>query len=105
MTTRSGNAGDPVLAASCERFGSPFDLRVGPITLRPARAHEVVLDVVGAGANFADGLMVTGQYQIKPELPFVPGGELVGIVATAGGPDGEHLVGRMVLAMTLIGGF
>jgi NADPH2:quinone reductase len=78
---------------------------VGPVDLRELRPHEVLIDVIAAGANFVDGLIVSGAYQIKPKLPFVPGGEITGIVAAAGGPDGESLVGIKVLAMTLLGGF
>ena len=41
---------------------------------------EVVLEVVAAAPNFADRLMIDGQYQERPELPFTPGIEVVGPV-------------------------
>ena len=36
--------------------------------------------------NFVDGLFVSGQYQIKPSLPFVPGSKVAGHVVSVG-PD------------------
>jgi NADPH2:quinone reductase len=62
----------------------------------------VVIDVRAVGVSFPDLLQSRGQYQIKPELPFVPGGEVAGTVvaATEGFSPGER-----VAAMTLLGGF
>ena len=40
--------------------------------------------VHAAGLNFADLLMVAGQYQEKPSLPFIPGGEFAGIITEVG---------------------
>ena len=47
---------------------------------------EVVVDVRAAGVNYVDALFVAGRYQIKPPLPFVPGGEIAG----GGGGKGGH---------------
>ena len=49
-------------------------------------AHESValpkghirVAVKAAGINFADALIIMGQYQEKPKLPFTPGGECAG---------------------------
>ena len=46
----------------------------------------VVVDVKAAGVSFPEVLQTRGEYQIKPELPFVPGSEVAGIVRSA--PDG-----------------
>ena len=55
--------------------------------------------------NYVDGLFVQGKYQIKPPLPFTPGGEVAGdVVAVGEGVDGVA-VGDRVLAMPWIGGF
>jgi NADPH2:quinone reductase len=48
----------------------------------------LLVDVRAAAVNFADTLMVAGQYQTKPELPFVPGGELAGVVISTDGGNG-----------------
>ncbi len=34
--------------------------------------------------GFVDGLMMQGRYQIKPRLPYVPGGEIAGVVDAVG---------------------
>ena len=38
------------------------------------------IGVHASGVNFPDILMAQGKYQVKPELPFVPGLELAGEV-------------------------
>ena len=40
----------------------------------------VVVDVSAAGVAFPELLQTRGEYQIKPELPFVPGSEVAGVV-------------------------
>jgi NADPH2:quinone reductase len=45
----------------------------------------VLVEVHAAGVGFVDMLMTKGEYQIKPELPFVPGAEVAGVVVSGGG--------------------
>lgn len=40
----------------------------------------VLLKVEAAGPNFADGLMIGGTYQERPDVPFTPGLEVAGVV-------------------------
>ena len=71
-------------AAVCEELGAPLTVRALP---RPAlRPGEVRVASRAAGVNFADVLMVAGKYQVRPELPFVPGFEVAGTVAEIGPP-------------------
>jgi len=66
---------------------------------------QVVVAVRAAGVNFVDGLFVQGKYQIKPPLPFTPGGEVAGdVVAVGAGVEGVA-VGDRVLASSWLGGF
>jgi NADPH2:quinone reductase len=44
---------------------------------------DVRVDVRAAGVNFFDELMIEGKYQVRPELPFIPGIEGSGIVRSA----------------------
>ena len=47
--------------------------------------------------GFVDGLMMRGRYQIKPPLPYVPGGEIAGIVDAVGdGVTGVRVGERVV---------
>ncbi|WP_218040995.1 NADPH:quinone oxidoreductase family protein [Acrocarpospora macrocephala] len=43
----------------------------------------MVIDVKAIGVSFVDVLMTRGLYQVRPELPFVPGVEIAGIVRSA----------------------
>ncbi|MBH0780972.1 NADPH:quinone oxidoreductase family protein [Nocardia bovistercoris] len=62
----------------------------------------VVIDVHAAGVAFPDVLMSRGLYQLKPEIPFVVGGEIAGVVREA--PEGAHVApGDRVVALTMLG--
>jgi NADPH2:quinone reductase len=64
----------------------------------------VVIDVHAAGVSFPEVLQTRGEYQIKPDLPFVPGSEVAGTVRSA--PDGSGLSeGERVMACCLLGAF
>jgi len=45
---------------------------------------EVVIEVEAAALNFFDILLCRGEYQERPELPFIPGGEISGTVREVG---------------------
>src|SRR3954465_1996768 len=63
-----------------------------------------LIDVHAAGVSFPEVLQTRGEYQIKPELPFVPGSEVAGTVRSA--PEGAPVSpGDRVAAFTLLGGF
>jgi len=64
----------------------------------------VVVDVHVAGVSFPEVLQTRGEYQLKPELPFVPGSEVGGVVRSA--PDGADVSpGVRVAAFTALGAF
>lgn len=63
------------------------NLEVEEIPPPPAPGNgELVLDLRASGVSFATHLMVSGQYQRKPPLPFTPGAEVAGVVSAVG-PD------------------
>ncbi len=41
---------------------------------------DVLIDVHAASVNFSDTLIVQGRYQLRPDLPFVPGRDAAGVV-------------------------
>jgi NADPH2:quinone reductase len=60
----------------------------------PDGAGKVVVDVHAVGVNFPDVLQTRGEYQIKPELPFVPGSEVAGTVVSGEGFEvGQRVAG------------
>jgi NADPH:quinone reductase len=65
---------------------------------------HVRLQVQAVGFGFPDALMVTGKYQIKPEVPFIPGTETAGIVTEVAADVSGVKVGARVLAMAAQGG-
>ena len=64
----------------------------------------VVIEVVAAGVCYPDVLLTRGQYQVTPELPFVPGSEVAGRVLSAPATSG-YAVGDRVAAFPFLGGF
>ena len=59
----------------------------------PDPGTGVLVDVHIAGVNFPDVLMSRGEYQMKPELPFIPGSEVAGTRVDTG----ERVAGFSVL--------
>jgi NADPH2:quinone reductase len=64
----------------------------------------VVIDVRAAGVSFPEVLQSRGEYQLKPELPFVPGAEVAGVVRSAP-PESGLEPGDRVAAATVLGAF
>ncbi|WP_068400353.1 NADPH:quinone oxidoreductase family protein [Kribbia dieselivorans] len=62
-----------------------------------AGPNDVLIEVHAAGVSFPEVLQTRGEYQIKYELPFVPGAEVAGVVlqAPAGSPftAGDRVAG------------
>ncbi|QDZ06242.1 NADPH:quinone oxidoreductase family protein [Sphingomonas panacisoli] len=68
------------------------------------RPGQVLVRVRAASLNFPDLLMTEGKYQLKPDLPFVPGMEVAGEVVEADADSGFS-EGVAVVAGTRLGGF
>jgi NADPH:quinone reductase len=64
----------------------------------------VLIDVEAAGVSFPEVLQSRGEYQIKPDLPFIPGSEVAGTVRSAPGGSGLQ-AGDRVAALCMLGGF
>jgi NADPH2:quinone reductase len=92
-------------AVVVDRMMEPEELRVREIEPPVLQADEVRIAVGAAGCNFSDLLMLKGEYQVKPALPFVPGGEVGGIVSEIGTAVFGVPVGDRVLSRCALGGF
>lgn len=68
------------------------------------RPGQVLVRVRYAALNFSDVLMIRGEYQVKPPLPFVPGQEISGIVESAPA-DSAFRPGDAVASKVVWGGF
>jgi NADPH2:quinone reductase len=89
----------------CSAFAPLDQLEIVDVAPLQPRPGGVVIDVRAAGVNFVDALFVQGKYQIKPPVPFTPGGEVAGeILAIGDGVEG-WAPGDRVLASCGLGGF
>ena len=66
--------------------------------------EEVRIRIEAAALGFVDGLIALGQYQIRPPLPYVPGGEIAGIVDAVGPSVDTFSVGDRVVTWQFGGG-
>ena len=89
----------------CHAFGPITDLAVDTIDDPVPGPGEVVVKVDACGVNFLDALIVQGKYQVRPPLPFSPGGEVAGTVLRTGEGVTSVSVGDAVLAAATFGGF
>lgn len=92
-------------AVVCEELGGIESLKFGELPDPVAAPGEVLIRVTAAGLNFADLLMIEGNYQEKPALPFAPGLEITGRVVRLGDGVGGFTEGQRVMAMVSHGGF
>jgi NADPH2:quinone reductase len=89
-------------AAQVSKLEGPESIEVVDIPEPAEFPGGVVIDVHAAGVAFPDVLMTRGLYQMKPELPFVVGGEVAGIVRSAP-EDARVKAGDRVVALTMLG--
>jgi NADPH2:quinone reductase len=89
----------------CETLTGPEGLVLRDVPTPEPGPGEVRIAIRAASLNFPDILIVQGKYQVKPELPFVPGAEFSGIVEALGEGVSTLKVGDAVAAMGSVGGF
>lgn len=92
-------------AILCREYGAIDKLAVADVAEPPLGAGQVLIDVHAAGINFGEMLMVLGQYQEKPPLPFTPGFEVAGIVRVVGNGVTTAKPGDRVMAALPWGGY
>jgi len=73
-----------VKAVFCEKLGSPDDLVLRDVTSPTPEQGEVKVALRARGVSYVDVLMIAGQYQVKRDLPFIPGSEAAGVVSETG---------------------
>jgi NADPH2:quinone reductase len=83
----------------------PQDLQLRQLPDPEPGPGQVSIDVKAIGCNFFDILMVQGKYQVRPPLPFAPGGELAGVVRAIGPAVKGVQPGDRVFAMTTWGAY
>jgi NADPH2:quinone reductase len=71
-------------AVVCDRLGDPSVLKIQDVPIPEIGPADVLIRVGAASVNFPDVLMLTADYQHKPELPFIPGMEGAGMISAVG---------------------
>jgi NADPH2:quinone reductase len=88
-------------AAVITTLAGPAGVEVREMPEPSTSGGDVLIDVAYAGVSFPDLLQTRGEYQQRPDLPFVPGWEVAGIVRA---DVGRFRAGDRVAAMPMLGG-
>ena len=92
-------------AVVVREFG-PFENATLAEMPKPApKPGEVLLETHATAVNFVDLIMMSGKYQFKPALPFIPGKLPAGVVAAVGAGVTQFKSGDHAIAMAEHGGF
>lgn len=86
-------------------YGALDDLRVEEHAEPAVGPGQVRVKVQAAAANYVDALIVSGRYQVKPPLPFIPGAEFSGVVESVGEGVERLAVGDRVCGSQVGGAF
>ena len=93
-------------AVVCNAFGPPENLVVEEMEDPVAGEGQILVEVKAAAVTFPDTLMLEDKYQFKAPPPYVPGGEVAGVVAGIGdGVTGFAIGDRVVGGLGAVGGF
>jgi NADPH2:quinone reductase len=91
-------------ALQVQQFGDPAtSLQVAEVDEGSPGPSEVKVRVAGVGVGYFDGLLIKGEYQIQPPLPFTPGSSFAGVVEEAGEAVTRLAPGDHIAAFTLLG--
>jgi NADPH2:quinone reductase len=86
-----------VRAVVCRELGAPEILHLENAERIALAPGQVRVAIHAAGINFPDILMVAGQYQLKPPLPFTPGVEAAGEVIEIAGAPGVTVGDKVIV--------
>jgi NADPH:quinone reductase-like Zn-dependent oxidoreductase len=84
--------------------GGPETLQVVDVPAPVPSAGELLVRVRACAINFPDVLIIEDKYQLKPQRPFAPGGEIAGEVIGVGEGVGGWSVGDRLIAALGFGG-
>jgi NADPH2:quinone reductase len=92
-------------AVIVDAFGPIENLSIREVSTPEPKADHVRIAVKAAGIGFVDALIAQGKYQVKPPLPFAPGGEYAGVVDSVGAEVTSLKPGDRVIAGGFSGAF
>lgn len=91
-------------ALICHQWGPVEDLKIEDVSAPTPGEGEVLIDVAATCVNYADAIMVNGNYQTKPPFPFSPGLETAGTISAVGPGVTKFKTGDRVMALLAYGG-
>src|SRR5690606_6378858 len=97
------HSGEMMRALLCTGYGRPPTIEMGMVNEPALQSGEVRVAVEAVGLGYFDGVLLSGRYQERPDLPFVVGRELAGTVIEVASDMDPSLVGRHVAAASLTG--
>src|SRR6266849_2907800 len=92
-------------AVVVREFGPIENAKIDEAPKPSPKPSEVLVEVHATAVNFVDLIMMSGKYQFKPDLPFVPGKLPAGVVAAVGTGVTQFKAGDHAIAMAEQGGF
>jgi NADPH2:quinone reductase len=92
-------------AVLCTAFEGTKSLSIGETAEPNPKPDEVLIDVHAASVSYMDYLMVSGGYQMRPPLPYVPGTDAAGVVVAVGSHVAQFRPGDRVTCEGWYGGF
>lgn len=92
-------------AVVARTLGSPETFALEDVDPPAPGPGELRIDVYVAGVSYVTALVAAGRYQVKPPLPFTPGGEFAGVVAATGPGVTGFAPGDRVIGSGFGGGF
>lgn len=87
------------------QYGPPETLTLGELPAPALTPDGVRIRVRASSVNFADTLLIQGQYQERPPFPYSPGLEVAGDVLEVGAQVRAIRPGQRVAALVGYGGF
>ena len=94
-----------VRAVVCKAFGPPENLVVETVEDPCPGEGEVCVEMRAVAITFPETLIIEDRYQFKATPPFIPGGEVAGVVSAVGSGVSGLAVGDNVIGGGGIGGF
>ncbi len=93
-------------AVVCREFGPPELLVVEDVDDPRTATGELLVRVEASAVTFPDTLMLENKYQYKAIPPYIPGGEVAGVVVALGaGVEGWAVGDRVVGGFGTVGGY
>ena len=91
-------------ALVCRQWGELDELSIGEMPAPEPTASQILIQCEATAINYADAIMVSGNYQTRPDFPFAPGLETAGTVLACGDAVTRAKPGDKVMALLHYGG-